>query len=296
VLRAHKFGYLLANEFFGALRDQNLVEFSGQILPAYFPSPGPPAAVARSGRGGSSSSSGTQGGRGNAGADYRHVVFTRNFYEAFVSGYLYHKSGRECWLSSHGRANWTTKYGQEGILDWKVQVERAQRKYPYVDLQGMLTPASNTSNVSLCRFLADHASELDGMNAYIAFGLAKLYPGLMEYLQVASERNAQAEAAWSTSSAAPVAAQKSLFVCMEEAADPLKKRGLYCEMMAFLYPGGHNYTCPPMKRTTGGRHASDPDPKVRRRLLGIVKRLDLTVYRGDLTRINHLMDCNGTIH
>jgi hypothetical protein len=212
-----------------------------------------------------------------------------------VSGYLYHKSGRECWLSEYGRANWTTKSGQEGNLGWEVQVERSQSKYPRIDLQGMLTQASNASNVSLCRFLADHASELDGMKAYIAFGLAKLYPGLMQYLQIASERNAEGEAARSNSSAAPDAAQKSLFVCIEEFADPIKKRDLYYEMMAFLYPGGHNYTSPRMK-STGGTHASDPDPELRRRLLGIVKRLDRTVYRGDLTRINDLMDCNGTIH
>lgn len=32
---------------------------------------------------------------GTIDVDYRHVITTRNWYDAFISGYLYHKSGRE---------------------------------------------------------------------------------------------------------------------------------------------------------------------------------------------------------
>ncbi|KAK1745316.1 hypothetical protein QTG54_004607 [Skeletonema marinoi] len=35
--------------------------------------------------------------------DYRTVFVTRNWYDTIISGYLYHQSGRECWLSSGGK-------------------------------------------------------------------------------------------------------------------------------------------------------------------------------------------------
>ena len=37
--------------------------------------------------------------------DYRHVVIVRNMFESIVSGFLYHKSGHECWLSFNGQKN-----------------------------------------------------------------------------------------------------------------------------------------------------------------------------------------------
>ena len=33
------------------------------------------------------------------------VIMTRNVYDSVVSGYLYHKSGRECWLNEYGEPN-----------------------------------------------------------------------------------------------------------------------------------------------------------------------------------------------
>ena len=35
--------------------------------------------------------------------DYRHVGIVRNVFAALVSGYLYHRSGHECWLSPNGK-------------------------------------------------------------------------------------------------------------------------------------------------------------------------------------------------
>jgi hypothetical protein len=290
ILRAHKFGYLLANQLFKTLRDEKLLEFTWEIAPSSFPS-SKPSTIARNSSGGTSI---IEASRGSVGGDYRHVILARNFYEAFVSGYLYHKSGRECWLSEFGR-KWTKR---EKLRDWKSKVRKSQRKYPHVDLQSLLTPASNTSNVSLCRFLADHASEEDGMQAYIAFALSYFYPGLLSYLQIAAVRNAQAaqSAASAAKTTTTITTQKSLVVCFDEVTDPRKMEDLYYEMMDFLYPGGHNFTYRRRVPTNAGGHASDPDPVLRRRLLEIVKRLDRTVYGGDLTKVNDLIACNGTIH
>ena len=36
--------------------------------------------------------------------DYRHVVVTRNWYDAIISGYLYHKSCKERWLDWFGES------------------------------------------------------------------------------------------------------------------------------------------------------------------------------------------------
>jgi hypothetical protein len=42
----------------------------------------------------------------------------RNAFEAFVSGYLYHKSGRECWLSPEGQVNGKDSR-HEGLRHWQ---------------------------------------------------------------------------------------------------------------------------------------------------------------------------------
>lgn len=36
--------------------------------------------------------------------DFRHVLVARDIYQAIASGYLYHESGHECWLTFNGQS------------------------------------------------------------------------------------------------------------------------------------------------------------------------------------------------
>ena len=52
--------------------------------------------------------------------DYRTVFVTRNWYDTIISGYLYHQSGRECWLSSGGKSGvtgWLQNFNWEDFLE-----------------------------------------------------------------------------------------------------------------------------------------------------------------------------------
>ena len=51
--------------------------------------------------------------------DYRDVIVTRNIYESIASGYLYHKTGKECWLSSHGLPESFQKYYSRNLFHWQ---------------------------------------------------------------------------------------------------------------------------------------------------------------------------------
>jgi hypothetical protein len=226
--------------------------------------------------------------------DYRHVVVVRNFYEALVSGYLYHKSGRECWLSPFGKPL-TTNF----TLDWKYHLAELRSKYPRLmrmqPKSSVLAAASsnnnNSASTSMCQYLSDEGSEEDGMKVYVAVALSFWYNGLMPYLKIARERNDHAATAG--------AQKKSLFVCFEDLSDPRKEESLFYEVVDFLFPGGHNYSFPrrgPKATERIGGHATDPDPLLRGRLLDIVRRLDWLVFDNDLSKINQLIPCNGTIH
>ena len=74
------------------------------------------------------------------------VILVRDLFAATVSGYLYHKTGRECWLNRFGKPNnesGRTKTEWMMRLDWRKEI----RTVPYPE------KAAELSN--LCQVLAD---------------------------------------------------------------------------------------------------------------------------------------------
>jgi hypothetical protein len=260
VLRAHKFGFVLAGTLFRAPRDRGDVVLTWEIEPSgLFPK-------------------GIGSSIGGGGMDYRHVVTARNFTEALVSGYLYHRTGRECWSTLGGRI---INPDVEGLTDWPGPVNESMATYPAI---GSHPPWQNRS---LCRFLSDESEE-EGMKIYIAYALRHWYRGLSSYYQVSRQRE-------------QFGVKKSMFVCLEELSDPKRERELYYAMIDFLYPGGHSYPYPrkitpnAAAKPYSGGHATNPEPSLHRRLIDLVRTLDMDVFKNHLSSVDKMIGCSGTI-
>jgi hypothetical protein len=270
VLRAHKFGFRLAAEWLGKLRDAGELVLTASIDSTYLRT--------------SSSES----------ADYRHVVMVRNYVEAFVSGYLYHKSGRECWLDPEGAPNHKTGRHQ-GNMEWVWAVQAAQARH------GRFGRYPRQRNRSLCQYLADE-SERNGMKVYVAYALEHWYYGLKSYLQQTKRSGLNSS--------------KSYFVCLEDASDPRWEKDWYDATMDHLYPGsaldrGGRYAHPFPKpvvvvvaassNVSGndadaayhGGHATSHDPDLRQRLTRLVTELDRDVFDGRISSTDKLIGCGG---
>jgi hypothetical protein len=104
-----------------------------------------------------------------------------------------------------------------------------------------------------------------------------------------------------------MSADRSLFVCFKEVTDPQKQQSAYYNIVDFLYPGGQSYALPlPGQQKAANApsnactmnfdgHVTDHDAALKHRLPEIVRRLDRDVFDSDLSTINDLIACNGTI-
>jgi hypothetical protein len=282
VLRAHKFGFRLAAQWLGELRDAGDLVLTATIDPVYLPPPRAAAAEV-------------------AAADYRHVVMVRNFTEAFVSGYLYHKSGRECWLDPEGILPADGGTTRERLRGWEAAVA------------SHLGPSDpEPANRSLCRYLADEAEEV-GMKVYVAYALARWYRGLVPYLERTRDGIRLLPQGTASSAAGNNSNNnsRSLYVCLEDASDPRRERKVYDSMMEFLFPGGsqdgggrHAHPFPSKEASAhdegdaaiihkryDGPHATDRDPEQRRRLAELVTRLDNTSFQNRIALTDGLLGC-----
>lgn len=93
--------------------------------------------------------------------DYREVFIARDLYEMIVSGYLYHKSGKECWLDMYGAPLEDEPQQQRNTLirDWE---DLLQKQSPFVN------------NRSLCRYLADESTDI-GIGVYAEYAVERWY-------------------------------------------------------------------------------------------------------------------------
>lgn len=187
-------------------------------------------------------------------ADYRHVVVTRPWYDSIISGYLYHKSGRECWLDQNGNPRFKNK-----TFDWESNL-----LYP---------PSPPSRNRTLCQYLAEESEE-DGMRAYVDFSLSDLYKGLLPHYELVTKTDRQ----------------RTLFVCFADLED--NKTATYLEIMNFLYPGGHSFTkLPNGARENDGSHGTSRDEELRQRLRSIIENVDRENFQGMGAQGTRLFGC-----
>lgn len=191
--------------------------------------------------------------------DTRQVLVTRNWYESFVSGYLYHKMGRECWLDQSGKP-W--KKNPHGL--WDTELSYVGHPYP---------PPNGRS---ICRYIAEESEE-DGMRVYMDWCLTSFYSEIEHYWREGQKK--------CTDDRKP----QVMHVCYEQLMNSSTAAATFDEIADFLYPGGQNYSYRAPEKLKG--HETSTDVELRERLRDLAKQLDKDVFDGIVARRQALFGC-----
>ena len=205
--------------------------------------------------------------------DYRHVIVTRNWFDAIVSGYLYHFAGYECWIDFRGNEREFNRTD-----DWDLHLL-------YHEEYDIAYPPRN--NRSLCSYLQQESQE-DGIKVIIDIALSWWYKGVIPYYRQAQE---QLE-------------RKSLFLCFEHLVNPLDQEEVFHHMLQHFFPGQNTSSMdmpPKMKQLLlqqqqnhsvyQGAHASTHDAQLRAKLRDFVVRYDQELFNNTVAASNAVFNC-----
>lgn len=201
--------------------------------------------------------------------DYRHIALVRNPFDAIVSGYLYHKTGRECHLDFYGRP-------------WPKDMLRSDfARYLNMDMSAY-PPIHNRS---LCEYLAQEPERI-GLRVYMDFSLNKFYPNALRYWKSVHKQESPC---------------RTLFICLEEIPDPSYCPDVFYRSMQWLYPGegpGKNLSgllqLPAQQPRLAKGHATQGENSaaMRQRLRTLVRQFDQTRLNNQLAVLERLYKCN----
>lgn len=220
--------------------------------------------------------------------DYRHVLVTRNWLDAIVSGYLYHKAGYECTMDYKGNA---TGHIQHHSKFFDLETHYHLKDWD-TDLQVVTNMIPPRNKRSFCQYLAEEDEE-DGVKMVVDFALSRWYKGVVPYYQKAMEATQESNV------------NKSLFLCFEDLVNPFKQEDLFYEIASFLFPGLNNtqeWQLPGQLKasiekqkashgTYEGGHASNHNPTVRQRLRKMVEKYDQEIFNGAVKLSNAIFNC-----
>ena len=250
IFRAHKFGTILVDSLFGSFR-RSLPKQKIELkqVPKHVDNATLPTRT-----------------------DYRHVVVTRNWFDAIVSGYLYHRAGYECWMNARGEKRRIVRRD-----DWDTQL---------AFLNKSLVPPRN--NRSICSYLSDESEE-DGIRVVMEIALSKWYKGVVPYWNLVQELDA---------------GNKSLFVCFEDLVDPYRQEGVFHKILDWIFPAGEarDASLPASMKASleeqrhnstvySGRHATENNPELRARLRDMVKRYDRELFNYTVASSDTIFGC-----
>jgi len=200
--------------------------------------------------------------------DFRHILVMRNIYDSLVSGYQYHRSGRECTLNPEG--------GDDDVLIDR-HINRWDRFVGY-----KLDPPRDGR--SLCQYLADEA-EIVGMRAYLHWVFRVHYFDMF--------------GRWALAQELPDVRDRIQTVCYEDLTS--RSRDQRVEgMIDFLYGGNENHSHhmpfdPSGLRPAGasyeGGHSTSHEPLVRQHLRDVVAEIDQEYYNGDISWLDSILPC-----
>lgn len=215
--------------------------------------------------------------------DYRHVLVTRNWFHAIVSGYLYHKAGYECTIEPRGSSVYHSQhYDMEADYHnkyWDTQHLLYHKRYNI--------PFPSRNNRSLCQYLQEESEET-GILVTMDIALSRWYKGLIPYHEKADAR--------------------TLFLCYEDLVDAFQQEELFYRILQHLFPGIDNvhetFQMPRYMKNmlvqqqanhsvyTGG-HASTHNVEVQTRLENLVKRFDQELFHDTIAESNAVFSCGN---
>lgn len=197
--------------------------------------------------------------------DYRHAVITRPIYDSIISGYLYHKSGRECWLDQEGNAR-----RQNKTFEWTSKLSHQP-------------PHPPSRNQTLCAYLNEE-SESDGTRTVVDLALTSWYGGLLAHYDMVKRREATNN-------------RHTLYVCFDELSNPITQQATIQKIVEWLYPGGyHDYAIPQKPKQHAsykGGHSTHSGAAERKRLYHMVKHHDKKLFHGMGAKMTETFGCDN---
>ena len=229
----------------------------------------------------------------------RDAVVIRNLQDSIVSGYLYHKQGRECSTNFMGKVkdnftysmlkvNWT-KYLAYQEADELVLTEEDHRMMeeanvsPLDQLQWPNHGWEPVGGRNICEYLEEESEE-DGLRLFTEFALNYWYGSVIRFHERVTKKQNPGN-------------PRVLFVCYEDlAGDPVTQARTVQNLMDWLFPGaagsGQTYRVPKkMQQEYMGNHSTSRDPELRQRLAAIVQRLDATLFGNRIARADETTGC-----
>ena len=195
-------------------------------------------------------------------SDYRHILVTRDFYDALVSGYLYHKSHLECdrdWYGRPGHHGWLYNNSQE---DWENRINRSATK--------AIHPWPSGRGRDLCTYLSEE-SEKDGIRVYIEWAKHIFLDPLVSFARSRLETEKT------------ITSKKTLFMCYEQLVANFSEA--VAVMGLWMFPGMSQpvlLKSSGLPRNAARSHATEKDPALRDRLKQIISKLDRKLYKGSI--------------
>ena len=188
----------------------------------------------------------------------RQVVVVRNWVEAIASGYLYHRSGHECWLDQNGHHN------PPGRGNRWLEYDNTWRG-------GLKKPYANGR--SLCQFLNTSTTD-EGMRVFGLYALSKWYEPLLHYVQASDPK-------------------ATMVVCYEglEPASTLKPQTVERIDKWFRLPQ-RSVAQGPAHHSYVGAHATSHSAPLRHKLHDLVNALDGSAFGGRVAQGQHFFGCH----
>lgn len=191
------------------------------------------------------------------------VIVVRDLFDATVSGYLYHKSGRECWLNLNGGP--PRKSGEYmAKRNWTEQVSTVP------------VPKDIRWPKNICRTL-EHTTETMGMGIYLEFARNSYYRTAVQLKNRTQD--------------------PTLFVCFEELMNQPDE--IEARVRSFYH--SHNTTSESAHRRLdvswndfySGGHATNHDPELRTRLRQIAMELDCVYFGCETKKWSDSLNCTS---
>ena len=211
---------------------------------------------------------------------YRHlsantkvVMFVRNIVESVVSGYLYHKSGRECWLDAFGDPKGTpgTDYyaWSHFFLSWPAYGSDFWKRR-IVDKQGRY----KHSTKNLCEILRDTEMQI-GVWIYAQVVYDHYYRDALHAFEYYTKRG-----------------QNVLYLCMEDVQRNVPDA--VAKMRAFH--NGEAIPASPRRSNKqvgdyAGGHSTSKNKSLREKLKAIVRDVDRKQLGSKLARLQQIFRC-----
>lgn len=217
--------------------------------------------------------------------------------DALASGYLYHTTGRECWLNAQGE-----------VVQRPDKIERVHPyhiNYWYKYAGYPLIPPSN--NRTLCEYLFDESLE-NGMRAYVDFSFRIYYQLYFTRLALAiiptfgyeGDKNSNDDD--DISSLLSYVKDRTYVVCYEDLIKDMD--GTKADMDSFLLNKNDwtssaklekkQYTKRSKRDTQplyNGGHSTSHDPILRRRLKNYIQHVDKKYYNGEIAWLDSIAPC-----